>query len=63
MNEFMLKQAEQQAYDMWICIWCETGSRPLLRDCPARYTKDADLRQAMIRGWNRAIDEYLDEQR
>lgn len=50
----MEAEFERRGYDSWIEVWTQYGYTPTVRDCPARYMKDGPLRDAFIRGWNRA---------
>lgn len=49
--------AEKEAYDAFLNYWVANDSRPTASMCPARFMKEGELRNAVIRGWSRAKKE------
>lgn len=49
---------EQKGYDAWIELWTQLECCPTVSSCPARWMEDGEHRQAYIRGWVRAKNEF-----
>lgn len=54
-----LAEWEQKGYDAWIELWAQFERSPSVSQCPARWMEDGEQRQAYIRGWVRAKNEFV----